>query len=144
MAPSSRGRPWTNTKTKTSEESPNPSIHLFDKLESVLIMILCLSLFHCALLCVLSSFAVIFKRKRELVALLLLSYVCLVSVNVLWLFLTVHGLVCDVWLWYFLIIPTTFSTTINGIEKYAFNNRGSQITAVSDDLYNTLTPKTTI
>ena len=33
--------------------------------------------------CVLSSFAIIFKRKRELVALLLLSYGCLVTVNVL-------------------------------------------------------------
>ena len=43
----------------------------------------CLSLFCCALLCVLSSFAIILKRKRELVALLLLSYGCLVTVNVL-------------------------------------------------------------
>ena len=51
--------------------------------------ILCLSLFWYALLCVLSSFAIILKRKRELVALLLLSYRCLVTVNVLWLFLTV-------------------------------------------------------
>ena len=33
--------------------------------------------------CVLSSFAIILKRKRELVALRLLSYVCLVTVNVL-------------------------------------------------------------
>ena len=44
---------------------------------------LCLSLFCCALLCVLSSFAIILKGKRELVALLLLSYGCLVTVNVL-------------------------------------------------------------
>ena len=35
--------------------------------------VLCLSLFCCALLCVLSSFAIILERKRELVALLLLS-----------------------------------------------------------------------
>ena len=35
--------------------------------------VLCLSLFCCALLCVLSSFAIILKRKRDLVALLLLS-----------------------------------------------------------------------
>ena len=47
----------------------------------------CVSLFLCALLCVLSSFAIILKRKRELVALLLLSYGSLVPVNVLWLFL---------------------------------------------------------
>ena len=44
---------------------------------------LCLSLFCCALLCVLPSFAIILKRKRELVALLLLSSGCLVTVNVL-------------------------------------------------------------
>ena len=52
-------------------------------------VILCLSLFWYALLCVFSSFAIILKRKRELVALLLLSYGCLPTVNVLWLFLTV-------------------------------------------------------
>ena len=40
----------------------------------------CLSLFCCALLCVFSSFVIILKRKRELVALLLLSYGCLVIV----------------------------------------------------------------
>ena len=58
--------------------------------------VLCLSLFWYALLCVLSSFAIILKRTRELVVLLLLSYGCLVSVNVLWLFLTVMwvGLQC--------------------------------------------------
>ena len=48
-----------------------------------------LSLFCYSLLCVHSSFAIILKRKRNLVALLLLSYRCLVTVNVLWLFLTV-------------------------------------------------------
>ena len=53
---------------------------------------LCLSLFCCALLCVLSSFEIILKKGRELVALLLLSYRCLVSVNVLWLFLMVTWL----------------------------------------------------
>ena len=52
-------------------------------------VILCLSLFWYALLCVFSSFAIILKRKRELVALLLLSYGCLPTVNVMWLFLTV-------------------------------------------------------
>ena len=40
--------------------------------------VLCLSLFCYALLCFLSSFAIILKRKREVVALLLLSYGCLV------------------------------------------------------------------
>ena len=41
----------------------------------------CLSLFCYALLCVLSGFAIILKRKRELVALLLLSYRCIVTIN---------------------------------------------------------------
>ena len=57
---------------------------------------MCLSLICYALLCVHSSFAVILKRKKKLVALLLLSYRCMVTINVLWLFLTVTwvGLQC--------------------------------------------------
>ena len=51
--------------------------------------VLCLSLFCYALLCVHSSFAIILKRKRKLVALLLLSYRFVVILNVMWLFLTV-------------------------------------------------------
>ena len=47
---------------------------------------LCLSLFCYALHCVHSSFTIILKRKRKLVA-LLLSYICVVAVKVLWLFL---------------------------------------------------------
>ena len=45
--------------------------------------VLCLSLLCCALLCVLSSFAIFLNKKRELVALLLLSYACLVTVSAL-------------------------------------------------------------
>ena len=58
--------------------------------------VLCLSLFCYALLCVNSSFAIILKRKRKLVALLLLSYSCVAAVEVLLLFLTVDwvGLQC--------------------------------------------------
>ena len=70
--------------------------------------VMCLSLFCCALLCVLSSFAIILKRKRGLLTLLLLSYGWFVTVNVLWLFPRCHGLVWCVWLWYFLIILTYF------------------------------------
>ena len=53
--------------------------------------VLCSSLYWYALiiLYVLSSFAIMLTRKRELVALLLLSFGCLVTVNVLWLFLMV-------------------------------------------------------
>ena len=42
-----------------------------------------------ALLCVHSSFAIILKRRRKLAALLLLSYRCIVTINVLCPFLTV-------------------------------------------------------
>ena len=57
---------------------------------------LCLSLFWYALVCVLSSFAIILKRKRELDVLHVLSYGCLVTVFVLWLFIMVPwvGLQC--------------------------------------------------
>ena len=51
------------------------------------------ALFYYALLYVHSSFAIILKRKRKLVVLLLLPYRCIVIINVLWLFLTV-GLQC--------------------------------------------------
>ena len=51
--------------------------------------IVCLYLFCYALLCVHSSCAFISKRKRKLVALLLLSYRCIVTMDVLLLFLTV-------------------------------------------------------
>ena len=49
--------------------------------------VLCLSLFSYALLCVHPSYAIILKRKRKLGALLLLSYICFATVNVLWFFL---------------------------------------------------------
>ena len=49
----------------------------------LIVGVLCLSLFCYALLCVFSNFAIVLIRKRELVSLLLLSYECLVTVNVL-------------------------------------------------------------
>ena len=58
--------------------------------------VLCLSLFYYALLCVQSSFAIILKRMRELVALLLLSYGCLVTVKVFGSSSQCRGLVCSV------------------------------------------------
>ena len=51
--------------------------------------VLCWSLFWYTLLYVLSRFVIILTRIRGLVALLLLSYRCLVTFNVLKLFLTV-------------------------------------------------------
>ena len=55
--------------------------------------VLCLALFCYALLCVYSSFAIILKRKRKLVALLLLPYRCIVTINVLLLVLVVPWVV---------------------------------------------------
>ena len=54
------------------------------------------SVFVFALLCVHSSFALILNRKRKLVALLFMSYRCIVTINVLWLVFTVAwvGLQC--------------------------------------------------
>ena len=51
--------------------------------------VLCLSLFCYTFLCVHSSFAIILQRKKKRIALLLLSYRCIVTINVLWLFLAV-------------------------------------------------------
>ena len=51
--------------------------------------VLCLSLVWYSLLCVLYSFAIILKGKRDLDALILLSYGSLVTANVPWLFLAV-------------------------------------------------------
>ena len=71
--------------------------------EALLLLIYCFLypplfglLFGYALLYVLSSIVILLTRKRELVALLLLSFGCLVTVNVLQLFLTVLcvGLQC--------------------------------------------------
>ena len=64
----------------------------------VFVDVLSLSLFCYALLCAHSSFAIILKGKRKLVALLLLSYRCIVTINVLWLFIMApwDGLLCVV------------------------------------------------
>ena len=51
--------------------------------------VLCLSLLCHALLCVHSSFTILLERKRKLVALLLLFYRRIVTINALQLFLTV-------------------------------------------------------
>ena len=75
---------------------------------SLLAGVLCLSLFYYALLCVHSSFAIVLKRKRKLVALLLLSYRCIVTINVRWLFLTVPWIVLQCVIVIILIILTYF------------------------------------
>ena len=65
---------------------------------SPIVRVMCLFcvLLCSALLCVLSSFSTILNGKRELVALLCFSSWCLVTVILVWLFLTVKwvGLQC--------------------------------------------------
>ena len=76
--------------------------------------VLCLSLFCYALLGVYFSFAIILKMKRKLVALLFLSYICIVTINVLWLFLMMQrvGL-----LYVIVVCPVSYSFTILEIKK---------------------------
>ena len=72
--------------------SLQPCSIVVDLLFNVLPIVCGSSVFVFVLLCITcvhSSFAIILKRKRKLVALLLLSCRCIVTINVLWLFLTV-------------------------------------------------------
>ena len=64
--------------------------------------VLRLSLFRYALLCVHFSFAIILKRKRKMVASLLLSYRCIFTV------VLPRGAMDWSAVWYFLIILTYF------------------------------------
>ena len=78
-----------------------------------------------ALLCVHSSFAIIMKRKRTLVALLLFSYICMVTVNIMWLFLMVPGigLQCVI-----VVFPdhTHFSIYLEPVNKWYTDQNGLQ------------------
>ena len=69
--------------------------------------VLCVFVLLC-IACVHFSFAIILKRTRKLVALLLLSYGCIVTVNVLLLFLTVPWVDLQIVIVVFLIILTYF------------------------------------
>ena len=79
-----------------------------------------MSLFCYALLCVHSSFAIILKRKRKLIALLLLSYRCIFTINVLWLLLAVPwvGLQCVIVI--ILIILTYFFKNVFNYVSHVF------------------------
>ena len=83
--------------------------------------VLCLSLFCYALLCVLSSFATILKRNGKLVALLLLSYRCILTKHVLWLFLAVPwvGLQCVI-----VVFPDHTHLLFRGKAAVAIVNKG--------------------
>ena len=76
--------------------SANPVLIYCLMYSPLFVGVLCLSLYCYALLCVYSSFAIILKRRRKLVALLSLSYRCIVTINVPWLLLTLPwvGLQC--------------------------------------------------
>ena len=82
-------------------------------------VVLCWSLFLYALFCVHNNFAIIL-RKRELVAFLQLSFVCFVTLNVLYLFLRVPwvGLQCVIVVF---SIHTYFLITYFGIKKIKGN-----------------------
>ena len=73
-----------------------------------------------ALLCALSSFAIILTRKRKRVALHLLSFGCLGSVNTLWLFLKVSwiGLQCVI-----VVILTFILSDFSRIDKKGLKSR---------------------
>ena len=78
------------------------------------------SLFCYELLCVHSSFAIILKRKRKLVVLLVLSYRCIVTKNALWLFLMVPwvGLQCVV----VVFLGHTYLLFVISITQHNFNS----------------------
>ena len=90
--------------------------------------VLCLSLFCYALLCVHSSFAIILKRKRKLVAWLLLSYRCTVTINVLLLFLAVPwvGLRCVV-----VVFPYHFYISLKRVLSVAPSKKSCIIKSMS-------------
>ena len=104
----------------------------------LLVRVLCLSLFCYALFCVHSRFAIILKRKRKLVALLLLSYRCIVTINVLWLFL----MALWVGLQYVIVVFPDHTHLLFGISmiiSYIFqiaSNKGTDQTAVGSEFKN--------
>ena len=97
----------------------------------LLVKVLRLSLFCYALLCVHSSLAIILKRKRKLVALLLLSYRCIVTINVLWLFITVPLVGCSMLLWYFMNILTYFLHSNKNVQKFLLSRQSDDVNTCS-------------
>ena len=84
-----------------------------------LVKIVCL---HDFLLPLSLSFCVHFPI-RELVALLLLSSVCLVTVNIMWLVLTVPWVGLQWWFWYIQIILTYFFLWLSCYLSYFRMNK---------------------
>ena len=94
-------------------------------------------MFCYALLCVNSSLAIILKRKRRLVALLLLSYRYIVTIHVLWLFLTVPwvGLQCVI-----VVFPAHSHLLCNGVGLESRKNCGKGCLYVSSLDFPSLVP----
>ena len=115
-----------------------PSILIFCLMHfSLFVGVLCWSLFVYALLCVLSSFAIILKRKRA-GCYAFISYGRLVTKMFSGSSSRGPGLVCSVWLWYFLIILTYFSIQLsccNVLSSTYLTNHVSLKPVKTDDTY---------
>ena len=111
------------------------------KAEALLLLIPCLvllslwgfcvySMFYCVVFCVLSSFAIILTRQRELVDLLCLSSWCLVTVIALWL-LPMVPWVCMQWCMIVLfpdhthlhlVLFISVIDPVNSLHEYKYKN----------------------
>ena len=87
--------------------------------------VMCLYLFCNVLLYVHSSFAIILQRKRKLIAFRLLSYMCIVTIHVLWLFPTVPwvGLQCVI-----VVFPDHTHLLFGNVGSTKFSNDDSWLT----------------
>ena len=81
-------------------------------------------MFCCTPLYIHSSIAIILMGKRELVALLNLSSWCVVMVS--GSSSGCHGVLCGLWLWYFLIILTYYFNTRNKLLTQKLLKQGYQ------------------
>ena len=95
------------------------------------VWVLCSSLFWYALLYVLSKFAIILTRKKELVALVLLSFGCLVAVNVLFLFLMVPW----VGLQFVIVVFLEYSHLLLYLFLFPFEQFCNRVTTIKSEYY---------
>ena len=93
--------------------------------------VLCSSLFWYALLYVLSKFAIILTRKKEIVALVLLSFGCLVAVNVLFLFLMVPW----VGLQFVIMVFPDYSHLLLYLFLFPFEQFCNRVTTIKSEYY---------
>ena len=93
--------------------------------------VLCSSLIWYALLYVLSKIAIILTRKKELVALVLLSFGCLVAVNVLFLFLMVPW----VGLQFVIVVFPDYSHLLLYLFLFRFEQFCNRVTTIKSEYY---------